>query len=140
MVPGEAAIGAGRWWRRVTAAVPRREPIGAAAAALRAGRVTCAELVEEALLAVEKFDGELNGVAHLMAESARAEAAALDDEAAAGRWRGPLHGIPITVKDIIDVRRRADPGGFRGLRRTARGGRGRGRPGPCRGSRSCWPR
>jgi len=62
------------------------------------------DLVEEALLAVEKFDGELNAVAYLMAESARREAATLDEEAAAGRWRGPLHGIPITVKDIIDVR------------------------------------
>jgi aspartyl-tRNA(Asn)/glutamyl-tRNA(Gln) amidotransferase subunit A len=78
--------------------------IRAAAADLRTGRLSCVDLVEEALLAVEKFDGELNAVAHLMAESARAEAATLDDEAAAGRWRGPLHGIPITVKDIIDVR------------------------------------
>jgi aspartyl-tRNA(Asn)/glutamyl-tRNA(Gln) amidotransferase subunit A len=77
--------------------------IVAAAAALRAGRVSSAELVEEALLAVEKFDGELNAIAHLMADSARREAAALDREAVAGRWRGPLHGIPITVKDIIDV-------------------------------------
>jgi aspartyl-tRNA(Asn)/glutamyl-tRNA(Gln) amidotransferase subunit A len=85
-------------------AVSRPGTIPAAAAALRAGRVTCTDLVEEALLAVDKFDGELNGVAHLMAESARAEAATLDEEAAAGRWRGPLHGIPITVKDIIDVR------------------------------------
>jgi aspartyl-tRNA(Asn)/glutamyl-tRNA(Gln) amidotransferase subunit A len=86
------------------AAVPQPGTISAAAAALRAGRVTCTDLVEEALLAVEKFDGELNGIAHLMAESARADAVALDEGAATGRWRGPLHGIPITVKDIIDVR------------------------------------
>ncbi|HET7718871.1 MAG TPA: amidase, partial [Acidimicrobiales bacterium] len=82
---------------------PQPGSIAAAAAGLRAGHVTSVELVEDALLAVEKFDGELNAVAHLMAESARREAAALDEEAVAGQWRGPLHGIPITVKDIIDV-------------------------------------
>lgn len=77
--------------------------IAAAAASLRAGRVTSVELVEEALLAVDKFDGQCNAVAHLMADAARAQATELDAEAASGRWRGPLHGIPITVKDVIDV-------------------------------------
>ena len=42
-------------------------------------------------------------VVHLMDAAALAEAAACDAEAAAGQWRGPLHGIPVTVKDIIDV-------------------------------------
>ncbi len=78
-------------------------PLGAAAADLRAGRATSVELVEEALLAVEKHDPELQAVVHLMADAARSEAAALDAEASAGRWRGPLHGIPITVKDVIDI-------------------------------------
>ena len=82
---------------------PGSGDIGAAAAALRAGRLTCAELVEDALQAVGKFDPELNAVAHLLAGEARAAAAALDAEAAAGRWRGPLHGVPVTVKDVIDV-------------------------------------
>ncbi|MEO7327130.1 MAG: amidase family protein, partial [Minicystis sp.] len=93
----------------LTAGAPRedaaavREQIAAAAAALRSGRVTSVELVETSLLAVDKFDPELNAVAHLLADEARAEAAARDAEAAAGHWRGPLHGIPITVKDVIDV-------------------------------------
>jgi aspartyl-tRNA(Asn)/glutamyl-tRNA(Gln) amidotransferase subunit A len=78
-------------------------PLGLAAADLRAGRVTSGQLVVEALLAVEKYDGELNAVAHLLAAEARAEAGERDGEAAAGRWRGPLHGIPVTVKDVIDV-------------------------------------
>lgn len=90
-------------------APPERPPstvpgsIAAAAADLRAGRITSSELVEEALLAVDKFDAQCNAVAHLLADSARVEAAALDAEAASGHWRGPLHGIPITVKDVIDV-------------------------------------
>jgi aspartyl-tRNA(Asn)/glutamyl-tRNA(Gln) amidotransferase subunit A len=78
-------------------------PIALAAASLRAGEVTSGGLVDEALLAVDKYDGELNAVAHLLADAARADAAELDAEAAAGRWRGPLHGIPVTVKDVIDV-------------------------------------
>lgn len=77
--------------------------ITAAAADLRSGRVTSLDLVEDSLGAVEKFDGELNAMAHVMAASARAEAAERDAEAAAGAWRGPLHGIPLTVKDVIDV-------------------------------------
>lgn len=80
-----------------------RGPIAAAGADLRAGRATCAQLLDEALVAVDKHDGELNGVAYLLAGPARAEAEALDVEAMAGRWRGPLHGIPVTVKDVIDV-------------------------------------
>lgn len=78
-------------------------PVGRAGAALRAGRVTSAQLVEEALLAVDKHDPELNAVAHLLADAALAEARERDGEAAAGRWRGALHGIPVTVKDVIDV-------------------------------------
>ena len=78
-------------------------PVLAAAADLRAGLVTSLQLVEDSLLAVEKNDAELMAVVHLMGSAARAEAVACDAEAAAGRWRGPLHGIPVTVKDIIDV-------------------------------------
>lgn len=78
-------------------------PVVAAAAELRAGLVTSAELVADSLLAIEKYDAELLAVVHLMDEAALAEAAACDAEAAAGRCRGPLHGIPVTVKDIIDV-------------------------------------
>lgn len=78
-------------------------PLGRAAADLRGGRVTSRRLVEEALLAVDKHDRELHAVAHLMAAPARAEADACDGDGARGRWRGPLHGIPLTVKDVIDV-------------------------------------
>ena len=52
---------------------------------------------------MEKHDAELRAIVHLMDAEALAEADACDAEAAAGAWRGPLHGIPVTVKDIIDV-------------------------------------
>jgi aspartyl-tRNA(Asn)/glutamyl-tRNA(Gln) amidotransferase subunit A len=100
-VPAPASAGGPVAERTVERAVPG--PLAAAAADLRAGRATSRQLVDEALLAVEEHDGDLHAVVHLLADSARAEARACDAEAAAGRWRGTLHGIPVTVKDVIDV-------------------------------------
>src|SRR5882724_744378 len=45
-----------------------------------------------------------DAVLSVLAESAIAEAETADGELAVGRWRGPLHGVPIGVKDLIDVR------------------------------------
>jgi len=74
-----------------------------AAGDLQAGRVTSRELVEDALDAVGTHDPSLHAIAHLMASSALTGAAAADAELAGGGRRGPLHGIPITVKDVIHV-------------------------------------
>ncbi len=79
------------------------DTIVAAAGRLGRSEQSCHELVGEALVAVEKYDAPLNGVVALDAERALAVATELDRELAAGTSRGPLHGIPITVKDIIDV-------------------------------------
>jgi aspartyl-tRNA(Asn)/glutamyl-tRNA(Gln) amidotransferase subunit A len=60
------------------------------------------ELVSRALeLTAEK--SELNVFAHLDANSAREVANNLDLEAKAGQFRGPLHGVPITIKDLFNV-------------------------------------
>jgi len=69
--------------------------------AIRAGRLTPSEHVAQALerLAADPF----NTVITLDVERAMAAAAALTDEATQGRWRGPLHGIALGVKDLIDV-------------------------------------
>lgn len=79
------------------------DTIAAASMRIRSGEQTCHDLLSESLAAVERHDAELNALAELTAESARATANALDEELASGKWRGPLHGIPITVKDVIDV-------------------------------------
>jgi aspartyl-tRNA(Asn)/glutamyl-tRNA(Gln) amidotransferase subunit A len=62
-----------------------------------------AELVSEALDRIDALDGRLGAFVAVLADEARAEAAARDAEAAAGRVRGPLHGRPVAVKDLIDV-------------------------------------
>jgi aspartyl-tRNA(Asn)/glutamyl-tRNA(Gln) amidotransferase subunit A len=77
--------------------------IGAAAAELRTGATTSGRLVQESLEAIERRDTSLGAVVHLMADEAVVQAAGLDAELAAGHDRGPLHGIPMTVKDIIHV-------------------------------------
>ncbi|MFC4116149.1 amidase [Nonomuraea zeae] len=70
---------------------------------LREGRTSSAELVEQALDAVAKLDPPLNAFVTVDADGARAAARRADDELAAGTDRGPLHGVPVGVKDLIDV-------------------------------------
>ena len=62
-----------------------------------------AALVEEALGRIEVLDGRLGAFVTVLADEARAEAAARDAERAGGRVRGPLHGVPVAIKDLIDV-------------------------------------
>jgi aspartyl-tRNA(Asn)/glutamyl-tRNA(Gln) amidotransferase subunit A len=62
-----------------------------------------ADLVDACLRAIEARDRELNAFIVVTADQARAEADGADRDAAAGRWRGPLHGIPISIKDLIDI-------------------------------------
>jgi aspartyl-tRNA(Asn)/glutamyl-tRNA(Gln) amidotransferase subunit A len=80
-----------------------RGPLVEALAALRAGGVSSAELTEQALAAIERSNDELVAMVEVTAASARAEAADRDRDAARGAPLGPLHGIPVTVKDVIDV-------------------------------------
>lgn len=70
---------------------------------VRRGRVRSADLVDASLAAIAARGEELNAFITVAPEAARADAAAADRDAAAGRWRGPLHGIPISIKDLIDV-------------------------------------
>jgi aspartyl-tRNA(Asn)/glutamyl-tRNA(Gln) amidotransferase subunit A len=81
--------------------VDAQGPLVSAALALRQRKTTARELVEESLAAAAASSA-LGGVVELCADALR-HADALDAELGAGRDRGPLHGIPITVKDVIDV-------------------------------------
>ncbi len=74
-----------------------------AAQAVQAGALTATRLVEHALTQIERCL-DLNTIAFLDAERALREAGDLDRDARGGNLRGPLHGIPITVKDLFNVR------------------------------------
>ncbi len=71
---------------------------------LRAGRVSCRELVERGLARIAELNPKLNAFLSVTEERALSRAGELDRELAAGRYRGPLHGIPIAHKDLIWTR------------------------------------
>ncbi|WP_084285610.1 amidase [Solirubrobacter soli] len=82
--------------------LPKTGAIAHAARALDTGESTCVELTELALARIAQ--DEWTAFVEVCAEAALAEAAARDAELRAGKRRGPLHGIPVSVKDVIDVR------------------------------------
>lgn len=74
----------------------------ALAAALRRGETTAVALHDHARERAEQTRADVNAFAHLCPD-AREEARARDAELAGGHDRGPLHGIPVAVKEIVDV-------------------------------------
>jgi Asp-tRNA(Asn)/Glu-tRNA(Gln) amidotransferase A subunit family amidase len=75
----------------------------AIAAQLQARTVSPVELVERALAMIDERDGEQNAFQVLLNERALAAAQAAEAELAAGTYRGPLHGVPVAVKDLFDL-------------------------------------
>ncbi|MDL5155821.1 amidase [Actinomycetospora termitidis] len=74
------------------------------AATIRARRVSCVEVARVALARIDRVNPAVDAiVARRDPEVVLAEAAALDDEVAAGRWRGVLHGVPQAVKDLAET-------------------------------------
>jgi Asp-tRNA(Asn)/Glu-tRNA(Gln) amidotransferase A subunit family amidase len=70
-------------------------PITEVGVLIRSGEISSRDLVDSALGRIADLDGTLGAVSDVLAESAIAEAQVADCELAAGRWRGPLHGVPI---------------------------------------------
>jgi len=77
--------------------------VGEFARALRARRISASEMVDECLTRIAADNGRLNAFILVTADQARREAAQADQELAAGRDRGLLHGVPYSVKDLFDV-------------------------------------
>jgi aspartyl-tRNA(Asn)/glutamyl-tRNA(Gln) amidotransferase subunit A len=79
------------------------ETIHAAAGAIRQGRLSPVDLLEGCLERIERLEPEVRAWVLVDAEAARAQAQERAAELRRGQWRGPLHGIPVGVKDIFDV-------------------------------------
>jgi len=74
-----------------------------AARKIRAGSLSSADLVKACLARIDETDGQLKAWVHLDPEHALAQAEEMDVIRRAGRPVGPLHGVPVGLKDIIDT-------------------------------------
>jgi amidase len=70
---------------------------------IRSGQVSSAEVVDAHIERIEAVNPKINAVAQLLADSARTDAKKADQARANSDVLGPLHGVPVTVKDAIQI-------------------------------------
>ena len=75
-----------------------KRPISSHAKALRSGKLSSVALTEHYLDRIARYDDTLCAFIHV-SPTARECAIALDKEIKNGQWRGPLHGVPVAIKD-----------------------------------------
>ncbi|MFF7296506.1 amidase family protein [Streptomyces sp. NPDC008265] len=92
---------------------PYELSLSAAADAIRTRRLSPVELTDSVLERLEQVEPHLHAYATVTAEHARRAAGDAANDIAAGRHRGPLHGIPMGLKDLIDVAGTATSAGSR---------------------------
>jgi Asp-tRNA(Asn)/Glu-tRNA(Gln) amidotransferase A subunit family amidase len=110
--PGKVLPSRARGVKRVASAVTRPPsdealaflPVTDLAALLQTRQITSSELTEIYLARLTRYDPQLRCVVSLTAALARAQAREADAEIAAGRYRGPLHGVPFGLKDLFAVK------------------------------------
>jgi aspartyl-tRNA(Asn)/glutamyl-tRNA(Gln) amidotransferase subunit A len=83
--------------------VPDFLTIAEAARLIEQRELSPVELVDSRLARIQRFDGKLHSFIRVLADEARAAARTAEAEIAAGKYRGPLHGIPIGLKDIYET-------------------------------------
>jgi aspartyl-tRNA(Asn)/glutamyl-tRNA(Gln) amidotransferase subunit A len=90
---------------------PTELPVHALSAAIQARKLSPVELTDALLARIERLDGKLHAFIALYAKEARLAAEAADKAIRSGHTVGPLHGIPIAVKDLVDLEGRVTTGG-----------------------------
>jgi aspartyl-tRNA(Asn)/glutamyl-tRNA(Gln) amidotransferase subunit A len=83
--------------------LPEFLTIAEAAGLIESRELSPVELLDSRLERISRLDGRLNSFIRVLADQARQEARAAEAEIAAGRYKGPLHGIPIGLKDIYET-------------------------------------
>jgi amidase len=84
------------------------------AAAIRAKQLSSTEVVEAYLARIALVNPKLNAIVQLTADAARAQAAEADAALARGEVKGPLHGVPMTIKDTLETAGVICTGGTKG--------------------------
>lgn len=79
------------------------ETLTGTAQAIREGRLTSTDVVKRCLQRIDEWEPKVKAWVKINKVAALTEARVLDKEAKGGIFRGPLHGIPLGIKDIIDV-------------------------------------
>jgi aspartyl-tRNA(Asn)/glutamyl-tRNA(Gln) amidotransferase subunit A len=70
---------------------------------IRAKKVSPVEIVHACLKRIKEFEPKLNAFITVLADQALKQAKDTEAEIQAGKWRGPLHGIPVGIKDFYDT-------------------------------------
>jgi aspartyl-tRNA(Asn)/glutamyl-tRNA(Gln) amidotransferase subunit A len=70
---------------------------------IAAGALSSSEAVSAALTRLERLEAKLNAFITVLPEQALADAKKADEEIARGHYRGPLHGVPVTIKDMFEM-------------------------------------
>jgi aspartyl-tRNA(Asn)/glutamyl-tRNA(Gln) amidotransferase subunit A len=95
---------------------PAFSPVRDLAAAIQAGRLSPVDLVDALLERIARHDGKLHAYVTVYGDEARQAARAAEGAIRSGHAVGPLHGIPVALKDIIDLEGRVTTGGSRALK------------------------
>ena len=100
------AVAAAAWAAKPAPGQPRelaRLSIRQASELLRSKSASPVELTQACLDRIQAYNSRLNAFITVLGEQALAGARVAEDEIRRGKWRGPLHGIPIALKDNIDT-------------------------------------
>ena len=79
-------------------------PAVKAAALIRARKLSPVDYVDTVLTAIDRAQPRLNCFRVVMAEEARRDAKAAEQAVVRGDKLGPLHGVPVSIKDLVDVK------------------------------------
>jgi amidase len=90
--------------------------IGEVAPLLKSKKLSPVELTQAQFARINKLDGRLQAYARTMEAKAKDDARAAEKEIAAGKYRGPLHGVPVAVKDLCFTKDIPTMGGSAALR------------------------
>src|SRR5215467_6915829 len=99
----EANMGSHGTAGRAGASDPTKLSLSEASELVQAKKISPVELTQECLKRIERLNPKLNAFITITADSALAQAREAEAEIQSGQWKGPLHGIPIALKDLVDT-------------------------------------